>query len=77
MLGLLLFLGMAFSGWGPALEALDVSEYEGEGALRVPTYPVRFLVVVTSVIASYIYLHLMILDWTGRLGLEKQQVAGV
>ena len=77
VLGLLLFLGMAFSGWGPALEALDVSEYEGEGALRVPTYPVRFLVVVTSVIASYTYLHLMILDWTGHLAPEKQEVASV
>ena len=68
VLGLAFFLGTAFSAWGPALEALAVSEYEGEGALRVPTYPVRFLVVATSVFAAYVYLHLLYLDWTGRIG---------
>ncbi len=68
VLGLAFFLGTAFSAWGPALEALAVSEYEGEGALRVPTYPVRFLVVATSIFAAYVYLHLLCLDWTGRIG---------
>ena len=66
-LGLAFFLGTAYSAWGPALEALAVSEYEGEGALRVPTYPVRFLVVATSIFAAYVYLHLLYLDWTGRI----------
>ena len=69
--GVLFFLGTAFSAWGPALEALGVSEYEGEGALRVPTYPVRFLVVVTSLFAAYVYFHLPYLDWTGQLGDEE------
>ena len=67
VLGLAFFLGTAFSAWGPALEALAVSEYEGEGALRVPTYPVRFLVVATSIFAACVYLHLLYLDWTGRI----------
>ena len=67
VLGLAFFLGTAYSAWGPALEALAVSEYEGEGALRVPTYPVRFLVVATSVFAACVYLHLLHLDWTGRI----------
>jgi hypothetical protein len=67
----LFFLGTAFSAWGPALEALGVSEYEGEGALRVPTYPVRFLVVVTSLFAAYVYFYLLYLDWTGQLGDEE------
>jgi len=65
--GLLFFLGTAYSAWGPALEALGVSEYEGEGALRVPTYPVRFLVAATSLFAAYVYVHLIYLDWTGQL----------
>lgn len=67
ILGLLFFLGTAFSSWGPAVEALAVSEYEGEGALRVPTYPVRFLVFVTSLFAAYVYLHVILLDWTDRI----------
>ena len=67
VLGLAFFIGTAFSAWGPALEALAVSEYEGEGALRVPTYPVRFLVVATSIFAAWVYAHLLYGDWTGRI----------
>ena len=67
VLGLAFFLGTAYSAWGPALEALAVSEYEGEGALRVPTYPVRFLVVATSIFAAFVYLRLLYLDWSGRI----------
>lgn len=68
VLGLAFFIGTAFSAWGPALEALAVSEYEGEGALRVPTYPVRFLVVATSIFAAWVYAHLLCGDWTRRTG---------
>ncbi len=71
LLGLLFFLGTAFSAWGPAVEALGVGEYEGEGALRVPTYPVRFLVVATSIFAAYVYLQLLYLDWTNRVERES------
>ena len=77
VLGLLFFLGTAYSAWGPAVEALGVSEYEGEGALRVPTYPVRFLVAATSIFAAYVYLHLMFLDWTGRIDPHDEEFAGV
>ena len=72
VLGLAFFIGTAFSAWGPALEALAVSEYEGEGALRVPTYPVRFLVVATSVFAAWVYAHLIFGDWTGRSGPQRE-----
>jgi TRAP-type C4-dicarboxylate transport system permease small subunit len=75
VLGLLFFLGTAFSAWGPAIEALGVREYEGEGALNVPTYPIRFLVVITSAFAAYVYLYLMYLDWTGRLLPEAEEAA--
>ena len=76
VLGLAFFLGTAFSAWGPALEALAVSEYEGEGALRVPTYPVRFLVVATSVFAACVYLRLLYLDWTGRIDPGQRAESG-
>lgn len=67
VLGFLFFLAIVYSSWGPLIEAISIGEYEGEGALRVPTYPVRFLIVVTSVLSAFIYLYLIILDWTGRL----------
>jgi TRAP-type C4-dicarboxylate transport system permease small subunit len=55
-------LGIAFFGlicWGsidPALYAWNSSEFEGEGALRIPVWPARFLVVVGSFLAAFNYL---------------------
>jgi len=54
-------LGMAFFGfivWGsfePTLHAIASGEYEGEGALRVPVWPARSIVVIGAVlvVASY------------------------
>ena len=73
ILGLLFFLGTAFSSWGPFVEAWDIGEYEGEGALRVPTYPVRFLVALTSAYAGFVYLYLLYLDWTDQLLPENDE----
>ena len=67
ILGFLFFLALVYSSWSPFVEAFAIGEYEGEGALRVPTYPVRFLIILTSAFAAFVYLYLMILDWTGRL----------
>lgn len=54
-------LGIAFFGlivWGsyePMLHAIASGEYEGEGALRVPVWPARSIVVIGAVlvVASY------------------------
>jgi len=73
ILGLLFFLGMAYSSWGPSLEAWSIGEYEGEGALRVPTYPVRLLVTLTSGFTGFVYFYLLYLDWTGQLLPEMEQ----
>ena len=59
-------LGVAFFSlvcWGsvePALYAWRSNEFEGEGALRVPVWPARFLVVVGSFLAAFNYLLLAI-----------------
>jgi len=60
--GFLFFIGTVVSSIAPAQEALLVSEYEGEGALRVPTYPVRFLIIFTSIFAAWVYLKLFLQD---------------
>jgi TRAP-type C4-dicarboxylate transport system permease small subunit len=54
-------LGIVFFGlivWGsyePTLHAIASGEYEGEGALRVPVWPARIIVIIgaTLVVASY------------------------
>jgi TRAP-type C4-dicarboxylate transport system permease small subunit len=50
-LGAILFLGVIVSGWKPMITAIRIFEYEGEGALRVPTYPVRVIIVTASFVA--------------------------
>jgi TRAP-type C4-dicarboxylate transport system permease small subunit len=61
-----LLLGIAFFAlvcWGsvePALYAWRSNEFEGEGALRVPVWPARFLVVLGSFLAAFNYLLLAI-----------------
>ena len=59
-------LGIAFFAlicWGsidPALYAWRSNEFEGEGALRVPVWPARSLVVLGSFLAAFNYLLLAI-----------------
>ena len=59
-------LGIAFFAlvcWGsvePALYSWNSNEYEGEGALRVPVWPARFLVVLGSFLVAFNYLLLAI-----------------
>jgi len=54
-------LGLAFFGlvcWGsldPALYAWNSNEFEGEGALRVPVWPARLMVVIGSFLAAFNY----------------------
>ena len=55
-------LGLAFFGlvfWGsldPALYSWNSNEFEGEGALRVPVWPARLMVVIGSFLAAFNYL---------------------
>lgn len=59
-------LGVAFFAlvfWGsldPALYAWSSNEFEGEGALRVPVWPARFMVVLGSFLAAFNYLLIVI-----------------
>ena len=54
-------LGIAFFGlivWGsyePTLHAIASSEYEGEGALRVPVWPARTIVLLGSALVVVTY----------------------
>jgi TRAP-type C4-dicarboxylate transport system permease small subunit len=54
--------GLGFFGlvcWGaidPAIHAWASNEFEGEGALRVPSWPARFIVVIGTFLAALSYL---------------------
>lgn len=67
LLGLAVFIGLLWSTWPSFWDAYRIGEYEGEGALRVPTWPVRGTVLVMSVFGAWAYLSMIVLDWQGKL----------
>lgn len=67
LLGLVFFIGLIWSTWPSFVDAYRIGEYEGEGALRVPTWPVRGTVLVISFFGFFAYLSMIYYDWTGQL----------
>jgi len=66
-IGFLLFAAMAYATFPETLEAFRLGEYEGEGSLRIYTWPIRLLIVITAAFAAFAYINLMIADWRGDL----------
>ena len=47
---------MCWGSFGPAAHAWTSNEFEGEGALRVPAWPARFIIVLGTALATVQYL---------------------
>ena len=56
LLGALFFAVILYGGIDPLLHAWRSAEYEGEGALRVPTWPARLTVLLGSALALLDYI---------------------
>ena len=54
-LGIVFFLWIVYGTWGPAVEAWTTGEFEGEGAVHMPTWPSRFAIIVGSSLAALNY----------------------
>lgn len=67
LLGIALFVGLIISTYEPFIDAYRIGEYEGEGALRVPVWPVRGLIFVMSFFCLFAYLSMIYYDWSGKL----------
>lgn len=61
LIGLALFVALVFSSWKLFVTAVRVGEFEGEGAMRVPTSPVRFLILYGSVL-MFLQFGVMLVD---------------
>jgi TRAP-type C4-dicarboxylate transport system permease small subunit len=59
-LAILLFGIILWGSWEGLLHAIESGEYEGEGALRVPMWPVRLSVVIGSLLAMFSYIELAV-----------------
>lgn len=67
LLGVALFISLIISTYEPFLDAYRIGEYEGEGALRVPVWPVRGLILITAMFSLFAYLSMIYYDWSGKL----------
>jgi TRAP-type C4-dicarboxylate transport system permease small subunit len=56
VLGTMLFGLIVWGSYEPALHAWTSGEFEGEGALRVPVWPARFVVMAGSLLVTITYL---------------------
>ncbi len=66
LMGAALFAAIAYASLPSALTAVRLGEYEGEGAMRIYTWPVRFLMVATCAFAALAYVSVLIEDLRGR-----------
>ena len=62
LLGVVFFVLIIWGGWRLAIDSWVGGEFEGEGALRVPAWPTRFLILVGSALAIVNYLVMAYLD---------------
>ena len=52
-LGALLCIGIAVATWDKMIEAWKIWEYEGEGTIRVPMFPVRATILICASLAAF------------------------
>ena len=62
LLGAAFFLMIITGGWEESILSYVEGEYEGEGALRVPSWPARWTVLVGSALAMMNYLVMAYVD---------------
>lgn len=62
LLGAAFFLTIVVGGWDSAIFSWVENEYEGEGALRVPAWPTRFMILFGGTLAAINYLIMAYLD---------------
>jgi TRAP-type C4-dicarboxylate transport system permease small subunit len=55
LLGFAFFAVIVYGGFDPFAHAWRSNEYEGEGALRIPTWPARLIVLIGSALAAFDY----------------------
>ena len=62
LLGAAFFLMIITGGWEESILSYVEGEFEGEGALRVPSWPARWVVLLGSALATINYLVLAYID---------------
>jgi TRAP-type C4-dicarboxylate transport system permease small subunit len=77
LLGATFFLMIITGGWEESVLSYVEGEFEGEGALRVPSWPARWTVLFGSALAMLNYLVMAYLDVFMPKKLDSETDAGV
>lgn len=72
LLGVAFFVALVLGSYIPFLDSYRIGEYEGEGAFRVPVWPLRGIILVASVFGIFAYLSMIYYDWTHQLTSESE-----
>ena len=75
LLGAAFFVMIITGGWEESILSYVEGEFEGEGALRVPSWPARWTVLIGSALATINYLVLAYIDVVRPGGLDSEQQA--
>ena len=59
IIGIMLFIGIAVGGWTDMIKGWEIGEYQGIGAIEFPVYPIRTVIIFSSIIVVFIYLSLI------------------
>jgi TRAP-type C4-dicarboxylate transport system permease small subunit len=73
LMGVVMFALIVYSGWDHMLEAWSVGEFEGEEPVRVPTAPVRTLVLIGAALTSIQFLVMLIEQYRGQSFIEDKE----
>jgi len=73
--GAFFFALIILGGWDMAAHSWTAGEYEGEGALRVPSWPTRFMILIGSALACINYLLMAYLDVFSPDALDAEAAA--
>ena len=74
LLGVVFFVLIIFGGWQLAIDSWTGGEFEGEGALHVPAWPTRFIILIGSALAVINYLVLAYVDVFGPQSAAEKKI---
>lgn len=66
LLGMILMIGIAVGGWTDMIKGWEIGEYQGIGALEVPVYPVRTIIIASAIFITLIYFTLLLRAAMGK-----------
>ena len=66
VIGIMLFIGIAVGGWTDMIKGWEIREYQGISAIEFPVYPIRTVIIFSSIIVVFIYLSLIIRSFSSN-----------